>query len=432
MHQTDRRKKTEYAAVIFAALVLYSFIIVCRCSLPRVDGVTYSFHCVDFSMGFCSKLLPGGLYNLLVSAPSQKSAAIYETVLLLVFFLFLSYALAGYYLRVPEKHRKTALILGLFYLTGSSTFAPYAFQLGMLDVYWLFLSLIFIYCLHTKYIKWFVFPAVLFLGCMVHSGVIMTYIPFLCLLLLFEYTAEKEKRERLRKGILLLLCMTVSLGSYVYFLTQDKNNLTYSMTEFNSILEERGCDMTRYYDTAFYCTPENYTEEFLEVFQESGDYPKSPYTPLFTGDDLSPVKTLLNALAFQLQYQFFTLTQRGMFRDVFTEAAVLLLILSPLLVLFYRLLIKKTRTEKAGMKKLAYICSLVMFPLAAFGSLMLSTDSVRWIDHGFLCLFTLVLYLLGRDEDGWDEIGKFFGSFHPAVGAAYLFIYALTIFDPYV
>lgn len=433
MIKEKKQFNIKYAAFFFAFLLLYAFLIVRRCALPELGAVAYLFHCVDYGFGFCSKFLPGAVYNLFVAAPSKTSAAVYETVLLVIGFAVIACYLYRFYAGVPDEYKKTALILTAFYLTGSCTFAPYAFQLGMLDVSWIFISLIYIAALKTKYLKWLLCPVLLFTTSMIHYGAIITYIPFLCLLTLYEAAKEVNKKEKTKKIVALLLCIIVAMSGFLYFLANDKKNVTCTMTEFDQTVTERGAEMTRYFDTMLFCTPEDYSEEFLEAYQQNGDYPESPYTPVFEGETLSAPQKLVNAIVFQFQYQIYTFKNNDMAKSVFTQGGVLLLILLPLLILFYVFAVKKFKAAKGnGSMRLTYFCMLFLFPLSAFLSLAISTDSVRWIAHGFLCLFTLTLYVLHDNKEDWSIVKNYFSGFSPVIGTAYFFIYALTILDPYV
>ena len=258
--------------------------------------------------------------------------------------------------------------------------------------------------------------------------------PFLCLLTLYEAAAEPQKKEKIKKIILLALCVAVSVGGFTYFLTHDKQNINCSIAEFHRMLEENGVGANSlYYDAAFFATPENYTDEFVELVVGPQGYNGSPYTPVFEGESLSGVQQLINGLAYQVQYQFFLFTNREIYKDVLIEAGVLLLLLLPLLVMFYRFAKRGFRDAKGnGLLRLTWFCLFFLFPLAAFVSLVISTDSVRWTAHGFLCLFTFTLYVLRREPDKWETLRDYLYSFSPVLRAAYFWIYALLILDPYV
>lgn len=430
--KTDK-KQLIYAAVFFTFLVLYAFIVVRRCALPELGAVAYLFHCVDYGFGFCSKFLPGAVYNLLVPEPSKTSAAAYETILLVIGFAVIAFYLSRFYLGTPEEYRKTALILIAFFLTGPCTLAPYACELGMLDVSWIFISLIYIAALKTKYLKWVLCPVLLFTTSMIHYGAIITYIPFLCLLTMYEAAKTEDKKEKLKKGFLLLLCIAVAMSGFLYFLANDKKNVTCTMTEFDQTVTERGAEMTRYIDTWLFCTPENYSEDFLEVYHRSGDYPVSPFTPVFDGEDLSGIQKLVNGLVYQFQQQIYLLKNTELTGSIFAQSGVLLLLLMPLLILLYLFAVKNYKKAKGnGLLRLTYFCLLFVFPLAAFASLLISTDSVRWIAHGFLCMFALTLYMLHDRKEDLCIVKGYLSGFSPVIAAPYFFIYALTILDPYV
>ena len=47
---------------------------------------------------------------------------------------------------------------------------------------------------------------------------------------------------------------------------------------------------------------------------------------------------------------------------------------------------------------------LLMFPVTIGGSLLLSTDVIRWFSHAFICLFASYLYVLYRTNGAHMEM----------------------------
>ena len=54
----------KIALSFFAFIVIYNFVFVDKpFEFSSLCDVTYAYHLVDFSVGFCTKLLPGAIYN---------------------------------------------------------------------------------------------------------------------------------------------------------------------------------------------------------------------------------------------------------------------------------------------------------------------------------------------------------------------------------
>ena len=77
---------------------LFFFAVFMVCGLGILDplriiessGVSYSFYCADFSLGFCTKLLPGAIYNLLVGKYSEVAVTIYVKTLIVIVLILIS------------------------------------------------------------------------------------------------------------------------------------------------------------------------------------------------------------------------------------------------------------------------------------------------------------------------------------------------------
>ena len=84
---TDRMRQ-RYALFFFVFFVLYNFIVVNHCRIVPTWGLTYTYHLLDFSFGFCARFLPGAVFNLI----SGGDAAVWKVTawdLFLTLLLFL-------------------------------------------------------------------------------------------------------------------------------------------------------------------------------------------------------------------------------------------------------------------------------------------------------------------------------------------------------
>ena len=418
---------------IFSVLLLYGIIIVRRCSLPTVDGVCYDFHAVDFGMGFCSKFLPGAIYNLFVKSPSPESATVYESVLLVLFYAAVSFLLERMVFVAPEKHRPVAFVLLAFYLTGPATFAPYIYNLGMLDVYWLFLSVPFIVMLQNRYTR-LVLPLLIIPAVMIHFGAMITCVPFFALLILYELTRAEENYDRRQLTAVFCAMVVLAVSTFLYFSINDRNNIKLDPAEFHQVMEARGAKESTYY-YGFY-TGEEYAsyDQVIHAVPELERYADAPVEILFPDHIDNFFVKMLNVFSYQIQMHFFIYSNLEIAEMTFPLVALLFVVLLPSLVFFWWIYAQRFKEAKGKrLDRFVYFCLLVFFPFTTFGSLLISTDSTRWVYHAYLSLFTMLLYLLYRErETAYETIAALLRRIPRfAVGLYYLICF-FTVLDPYV
>ena len=422
------KTQLKTAAPIFVFLLCYNFIVTKRCQIELLDGITYLFHCVDFSLGFCSRFLPGAVYNLFVSAPSQLSATVYEYILLLIFSAALSLILAKWLTAADKKYSADSKRLLLIFLTGSCTFSIYFCEPGMLDFYWVAISLLFIVCLRSNILR-FLCPLLTVPCCMVHPGVMLCYVPFFALLLLYEHISSETKKDKKIYLALFALTCIFSIAAFSYFTLCDKKNVTVDIYEFNDIIEERGGDTENtYFLNYLFLDPDN-IEDYLAVTGKDS-YMENPFTERGEADG---IKGLINAVIYQIELHL-AFYKDSFYKCVFIEPLAELLILLPAIIMLYGFAVKKFKESKGNkLSRFFYLCMLFQLPLALFGSLLISTDSMRWLSHGYTLMFALALYIIYR-EKGADlrGISAYFGRFPAAAKTVWHIIYALVILSPYV
>ena len=99
--------KHYFAVVIFVFSIVYSCIIFTNNIPYGVNGEIYALHAVDFGLGFCSKLLPGAIYNIFFDSVGNFKTTAYLFILLLLFYVVLSFVLEKFILKIKEENRKT-------------------------------------------------------------------------------------------------------------------------------------------------------------------------------------------------------------------------------------------------------------------------------------------------------------------------------------
>lgn len=115
----------RFGLFFFVFLMAYSFIVSGNMQVWKVDDLTYSFHVVDFSMGFCTKLLPGAVCNFLFDEVTEAKVSTYLNILVAFCFLLVSLLLEKIVLSTGKEYRTPLIFLIAFFLTGPATFSIY-------------------------------------------------------------------------------------------------------------------------------------------------------------------------------------------------------------------------------------------------------------------------------------------------------------------
>ena len=368
--------------------MLYNYLFGSFCRVWAVDDITYVYHIVDYSLGFCTKLLPGAIFGFFFKEPTPLKASIYETVLLIALFICTAFFLDRFINGVPLRFRKPAFILCALFITGPCSFAIFSLELGMLDVYWLYLSVIFIFLLQNRYLR-LLLPFLFFLAILIHFSSLICYILFFALLILYELSCAKKKIDR--RILLAVFCASVivTAGTALYFFINEEKNLKYeTVEELNVFLESRGAKSLIYYDYAFYHYMTNYRDGNILGVQLLTD-------SALPGFIVSAVNTVYAQIVFTL-YIYFNI---GYHLPII--GATVLAVQIPVLIWIYVTVLRfmKRQCGNNKLKRFVFLCMLLYFPVTIlFGSLF-SPDIVRWSTHAVLPLIAIYLYILYREPD---------------------------------
>ncbi len=395
----------KYAMIFFLYPVLYNFLIVNNCSLWSVSEITYAYHVVDYSFGIRSNILPGAIfYGIFGEHASQKNATAYETLLMLAFFFGMAILLEKVLLNFEKQYRIKGFLLILFFLSGAFTFASFTDELGMLDAYWLYFSLVFFYILENKFLRWLI-PVLFVLSLAVHFSSVLNYLILFSIVLLYRISDESEKMIRYIYSIIFVLSMVITVLVFIYFLLVQSKEAVITYEQFHETMESRGNHYFVYYD--------------YEFFNRYGD---TDVVPVAVFSIKSPVLKLVKMIIAKSVFTFKSYASE-------TEKSVLRLaltffILSPITAFFYKHLFaffKECQSNK--LKHFCLFLIMVQFPFTSVLGCMFSPDIVRWFTHAFLIQFVLFLYLLHREVAFRDSVVEDIERFK---GCLPVYIYALV------
>ena len=404
-------KKHYYAVIIFAFIMIYSFVVPGEFSLFRADNAILAIHAVDFGMGFCSKLLPGAIYNLFFDSVSIVKTSVYLIVLLTIFFGILSVFLEKFILSVDTGHRKIALIILAFFLTGPSTFAIHTHYPGMLDMYWVFCALmLFIFLSKKQLIPLVLLPFILCVT--VYFASLICFIPFFVIIILYKISCTQDKTEKLLLWSVVIISAMAAVGLGVYFAVCETDNLVYTIDEFHSIYSERGVDRFFYFDQSLYKEIESYG---LNKF--NGYLPK----------DNSNIENIISEIVLRINYSLSMISLGDKLIVIFLISPAVILILSFLLNQ-----IKSNIKKRNTLKLFSNICMLILPFFTTFSSVFFSEDLIRWIGHAFITLFIYFIFsIYNEGEESWCWIEDRISKLPTPILMIYFTLYATTIYHPY-
>lgn len=407
MNRIIRDKKYPYLPFYFLGFIAYNFFVTASMNPMGLSDVCYPYFLVDFSMGFCSKLLPGAIYNFFFENTSKEAVFAFNTIVFLAFVFVILVLLKKLLLLHEGKNRTNIILLTVFFLTGISTFPMYVYKMGSLDSFWMYFTVLSVLFLSHKRLYLLIIPSSLMV-IMVNYGSLFVYIPFIILLMIYKTTVIQDKKEK----ALLWFVAFVSLVSTVllsgYFVLYEQSNLVYTFEEFSKILSSRGYEgVSKYYATGLYSEP----------YYETIDYEgiNSIESPLF------------RALFFAYQRLLFTLETIS-----FENGIAPMLLCSPVVAVVF-LCFKAFLREKNDnkLKKTVIICVSLMFFLSIGVCIVFSADVVRFIGHAYTLLLASFFYFLYYEREKIaDHLSMLLSKIPQFVIIIFTLLYSLMVFDP--
>ncbi|MBQ6019162.1 MAG: hypothetical protein IJL26_03185 [Clostridia bacterium] len=416
MERMRDRKQIRYSLMFFLFLTAYTLTVPCRFSLPAVSEALYAFHVVDFSAGFCSKLLPGAVFRFFVKNPTIEAACAFDCMLLLLFFLGTALLLGVRAKTFLDASGNRGMLFLFFFLCGPATFSVYASEPGFVDFYWLLFGLLFLLFLPRRSTLFFLLPLPA-LCVLTHFSAMLCAVPFFVILLLYRFGECADGKERALVALVGTASIALALALFFYLLLHEKSNLVYSMEEFDRILQSRGVKVTSYFDYVFYDGGET-----VRRVAQSG------YAPM-TAVGGGLFEKAFAAVKNQFLWNVALLDKAGW--RILPGRAALLLLISPVVGLLFVFIRRRVRAETVKTKKLALSLSPMLFFLTLICGMLFSTDYSRWIALAVLPAFTFVLYVCFRETQFAAEyLRDVFTRVPRSWQTVYAVVYALTVIPP--
>ena len=423
--QNDKYKKLKVFFAFFLGIILYNFIVVNNFSFFKVDEITYTYHIVDFSIGLCTKLLPGAIFSFLFKDVMPWQATLIETLLLFLVFAIVSHFIAELICNQSDlESTKAMLVLSLFIVTGPVTFSVFTTELGMLDVYWIYFSLLFFLFISKKYLYIFI-PAVFILSVFIHFSSLTSYVLMFSVIIL--YRIAKEKSGRILLIFILFISVFASLIVMAFLMKNESENILLDYNDFHSFLDSRfkmdGDTYYKYYDYALYRVP----------YVESYPYDNMANDLLIrnVGNIPAAIVGIINALWQQFNMTLYAHKETPTILKHLIHAIALTL---PVYIFFFKFWIFKIREEFINNKPAAfsYFLMLVQFPVTAIMGCLCSPDVVRWLSHAFIIQIAFLLYVVFTEkEKAIKWISDYILKYDKKALLIYWGVYAITFFVVY-
>lgn len=407
-------KRHKIGLACFAFLVLYEWLYVNNGALWSVNPVTYSLYVMDYSMGFCSRILPGAVYGALIGKYAYRPISAFVTVFFLLLLAAIAYFMERFFTAAGPGDRKTCLALMFFFLSGPFTFGILTREFGMLDLYWLLFFAVALLLLPKKRLKWLL-PLCIVGMIFVHFAALFCYAAVLLALLLFFAAKATDKKEKKQYYLLFGLCFVITVGLSGYFIQFESENAVYPVEEFNEILRSRGVAFPEYLDSTLYRMTDS------SIASPTRDIERYSVDPSSTG--------ILRFVQWILYYAWGAVA----FSQQYVRLWFLFLLEIPLAALLIYLLLGYLRKEKGNReKRLPVIFMLLLFFGTSVVGFLFSTDNFRWMAHAviglFICTFAVIYY---DWREGFRKARNVFRRIGVPPLALYGLVYALTSMDPY-
>ena len=397
----------------FFFIILIAQYIGCRDKFYILNELSYSFHVIDYRIGFVSRILPGQIFLLIFKNPTRSKMMIFESILLVLTVLVSSFFLEKVYLSAKEENRYSYFYIILLFCISGSTFCIFYENIGMLDVYCIYTFLLFLIVLQNKHTM-FLIPILYVAMTAIHFWPFLDYIPLMSIILLYKAAISDDKKEKKRLIVILAVSIFFAVAFAAIFLYNEKNNLRYTIDEFHRYLDARGIQDYSYFDYSFYNNAEGViwgksfqTKDYTEI--------TAVWIPSF-------IRRIINRIIWQIcnvlaMYKIGNRNILGLLSTMFLAAI-------PILSLIYYSYVKFFKLQNNRLKKFCIICGMAIFPFSFFSSVLLSTDIVRWFSHAFTCHLVFFLYILYKQK---HLIGDYIRSFLLKIKKSYLFLYPVLV-----
>ncbi|MBE6785495.1 MAG: hypothetical protein E7538_04550 [Ruminococcaceae bacterium] len=399
-------------ALIFFGILLACSIIDFQNVYSGIDtGLTYSIYAVDFSFGFCTRLLPGAVFNFLFNDISVNKVCFYMIALLIFCLISVSKFAEDFIDRFNKENRKQGIVIALFLvLTFFICFSAGDF-LDILDFHWIIGAVIFLLLLR-KNATCLVMPVLFFCVVMCHYGSMICYIPMFVIILMLKAVYSKEKKEKVFLISIIGVSLISAIALFAYMLMFELENIKFSLEEFNAILSSKGVTDFEYYNFPFFRETAD-----LSKLTDNGDLVPLVQVDLSQPKIIVMIQTVIN----QIQVHIALWNHS----DIIFYALTFV----PLVAFAFYVLIRSLKNEKgARIRSLLYLAVMILIFFTVISGLFMSTDTLRWCSHGIIVFSTAFGYVIHNDVEIKEKVCCSLAKISDSFIYGYLLIYVSYLF----
>lgn len=207
--------------IFFAGLVGYILLAVCLYFEQAMDIMNTTVFALHYGHGFLSRGVLGTFLQLwdqyssvdllsyhTVYQISEAATALYLILLLLFVFTVIRKVTVTYELQIKWISLILMFISVPMFLSRDN--------FGRLDVYLMILTLFCLILLMEEKGEWLIVPAVTF-AAILHEGFVFMNLNIILVLLFYKILTRSEKKDKIKYGILFLLCFLLPSAFFLYF-----------------------------------------------------------------------------------------------------------------------------------------------------------------------------------------------------------------------
>jgi len=206
--------KKYYEIFIFAVL-MFEFVVLCP-GIQQLNpwAVTpYFLSYQDF--GFNSRLLIGSIFKMF--SEHISSSAFYYCIIIIITCMnaFIAVTLGKVLRRSTNDKADSLKVFIMLFLASpfSLSFLFYGENFGRFDTYLIIITVIMMLIVRHKYLKWLI-PVLCFIAVATYQGYVMTYMPIIAVILIYECYKNKFKKSSI--GLCSITFLIIILSS-LYF-----------------------------------------------------------------------------------------------------------------------------------------------------------------------------------------------------------------------
>lgn len=393
--------KCKYGLAVFIILTIQA--VINMIPFSGTGEFLHVYYLVDFSMGKASRLLIGTVVNWLTDNPDIDWVNKFAAASVFLAIIITSCVIGKIINGIKPEMKPHVLVVTLFLVSGSLTFAIFSRFIGFLDIYMFIVALSAVIFLNNKYLRWLT-PLLCVAGVFIHQGFVLSFFP---LIALSSFYLAFVHEKNVSSIAVFVLSMVLTAVSVIYCVIYGTETMTLTFEEMCRIVNERGSH--EFSDEALF----NLGFYFYEHAPDKSGLTNAQLSEMSLWEVIVSLFTFVN-----FQYD-------GSLRGLFAILSLALI----MFVIFAIIWIKCIMHADSKPKKFVYACfmlSMLIVPLYC----LIASDYARWVQAGMLTQFGFAFLMFFIKDAPFEkalmQLGEFFKSKKFLLVMIYL-VYAFAV-----